>query len=136
MVSAQENPRTTVSAAWRFLVVGGSNTVATTILLIALSYSLEGWLAYTIAFGVGLVYSTIFASRWVFTRGGSRRATLLYALCYVVIYLVGLGCVAVIRSFEWPEFLNALSVFVTAPLGFVAGRLVFRERQREETVNE
>ncbi len=135
-MSSPEHPRKTVAAGWRFLIVGGSNTIATAALLVALSYLMQAWLAYTLAFGTGLVYSTIFASRWVFTRVGSRRATLRYALCYIVIYFVGLGCVAVIRSWGWPEFLNVLSVLVTAPLGFLAGRLVFRERQREETVNE
>lgn len=135
-MSSREQPRTTRAAAWRFLLIGGSNTLATTVLLIALSYLIDGWLAYTIAFGAGLVYSTLFASRWVFTTSGSRRATIVYALSYLAIYLVGLACVAMIRSFEWPELLNALSVLVTAPLGFVAGRLVFRERQRQETTNE
>ena len=135
-MSVSGQPRTFVGAAWRFLVVGGTNTVATSLLLIVLSYLMEGWLAYTIAFGVGLVYSTLFASRWVFTRAASWRVTLLYACCYIVIYFVGLACVAVIRSLEWPEFLNVLSVVVTAPLGFVAGRLVFREDQREHQKEE
>lgn len=136
MVINSDRPRTTLAAAWRFLIIGGANTVATTVLLIILSYLMEGWLAYTIAFGAGLVFSTLFASRWVFTKAGSRRATVLYALSYLAIYFVGLACVALIRSLEWPEFLNALSVLVTAPLGFVAGRLVFRERLRQEITNE
>jgi len=135
MVTAPDRPRSTAAAAWRFVIVGGTNTLATTAILIALSYVMAGSLAYTIAFGLGLIYSTVFASRWIFTRGASWRATALYAVCYVVIYLIGLGCVAVIRSFQWPEFLNAISVFVTAPLGFVAGRIVFRERQREESIS-
>ncbi|MGL4340358.1 MAG: GtrA family protein [Rhodoglobus sp.] len=131
MVSTTAHPRSAIAAAWRFLVVGGSNTLVTTALLVTLSYFMEGWLAYTITFAAGIAYSTIFASRWVFTRAASRRATLLYAFCYVVIYLVGLGCVTVVRWFEWPQFLNALSIFVTAPLGFIAGRLVFRRNDEE-----
>ncbi len=120
------------AAAWRFLLIGGANTLATTALLIGLSYLMPSWLAYTIAFGAGLVFSTVFAARWVFTRGGSHRAALVYALCYLVIYFVGLLVIAGIRALDWPGFLNGLSVLVTAPLGFVAGRIVFRERQREE----
>ena len=135
-MSSSDQPRSTRAAAWRFLIIGGSNTLATTILLIVLSYLMQGWLAYTLAFGAGLVYSTLFASRWVFTKAGSRRATVLFALSYIGIYVVGLVCVAVIRSWDGPEFLNALSVLVTAPLGFVAGRLVFREQERQETINE
>ncbi|MCB1299315.1 MAG: hypothetical protein KDB08_10085, partial [Microthrixaceae bacterium] len=82
------------------------------------------------------IYSTLFASRWVFTKNGSRRAMLVYALSYVVIYFVGLLCIAGIRALDWPEYLNALSTIVTAPLGFVAGRLVFRERKREESIDD
>lgn len=127
-----EDSRTTRAAAWRFLVVGGANTLATTALLIGLSYLMPGWLAYTVAFMAGLVFSTVFAARWVFTSNGSKKAAFVYALSYLVIYLVGLVVIAVIRSLDGPEFLNGLSVLVTAPLGFVAGRIVFRERQREE----
>jgi putative flippase GtrA len=128
--------RSTIAAAWRFLVVGGTNTLATAAILVVLSYLMPGWLAYTIAFALGLIYSTLFASRWVFTKNGSRRAMLVYALSYVVIYFVGLLCIAGIRALDWPEYLNALSTIVTAPLGFVAGRLVFRERKREESIDD
>lgn len=136
VTSPPSQPRARGAAAWRFLLVGGANTLATTVLLIVLSYFVEGWLAYTIAFAAGIVFSTVLASRWVFTRAGSWRATLLYLLCYVAIYLVGLAVVAGIRSLDWPAFLNALSVFVTAPLGFVAGRLVFRKQQDQETASD
>jgi len=122
--------RTTRQAAWRFLVIGATNTLVTTAVLVGLSYVMPGWLAYTISFGLGLVYSTVFASRWVFTRDGSPRAAIAYALCYVVIFLVGLVVIAGIEALAWPAFANALSVVVTAPLGFVAGRIVFAEREK------
>lgn len=128
--------RSAASAAWRFLLIGGTNTLVTMAILVGLSYLMPSWLAYSIAFALGLVYSTIFASRWVFTSNGSRRAMLVYALSYLVIYFVGLLCIAGIRALEWPEYLNALSTVVTAPLGFVAGRLVFRERNLEESTND
>jgi len=136
VTGAADKPRSTGAAAWRFIIVGGMNTLATTALLVALSYVFEGWLAYTISFALGLVFSTVFAARWVFTSSGSRRAALVYALCYVVIYFIGLAAIAGIRALHGPEFLNGLSVLVTAPLGFIAGRVVFRERQREETIND
>ncbi|WP_170285574.1 GtrA family protein [Microbacterium rhizomatis] len=126
------HPRSLGSAGWRFLIIGGLNTAITAVILVGLSYILPGWLAYTITFAIGVAFNTAFASRWVFTRSGSARATAVYALSYVAIYLIGLACVAGIRALEWPEYLNALSILVTAPLGFIAGRLVFRERRREE----
>lgn len=124
------------ASAWRFLLVGGINTLVTTALLIGLSYLIAGWLAYTIVFIAGLVFSTVMAARWVFTNDGSRRAALIYALSYLAIYFVGLAAIAVIQALHGPEFLNGLSVVVTAPLGFLAGRIVFRERQREEPAND
>lgn len=128
--------RSLTGAGWRFLLVGGLNTLATGILLVILSYLMPGWLAYTITFAIGLIFSTVFAARWIFTRNGTPRATVLYAVSYLVIFFIGLACVAGIRALEWPVYLNALSVVVTAPLGFIAGRLVFRERQREESSDD
>lgn len=137
MVSdAGDQPRSARSAAWRFLIVGGINTLVTTALLVALSYVLEGWLAYTLVFLTGLVFSTFFAARWVFTSNGSRRAALVYALSYLAIYFIGLLAIAGIKVLDGPEYLNGLSVLVTAPLGFIAGRIVFRERQREESSDD
>jgi putative flippase GtrA len=133
VVSDPAAPRGTGAAAWRFLLVGGLNTLVTTILLIGLSYLMPGWIAYTVVFAIGLVFSTVFASRWVFTRAGTRTAALLYAVAYVLIYLVGLGCIELLRLLDGPEFLNGLTVLVTAPLGFLAGRIVFRQRRREES---
>lgn len=134
--SPPKGARSRTSAAWRFLAVGGANTLATTALLVGLSYLIPGWLAYTISFGIGLVFSTAMAARWVFTKEGSPRAALLYAVGYLGVYAIGLLCVAGIRALQWPEFLNALSVLVTAPLGFVVGRIVFREGRRRETTDE
>lgn len=132
MVTSAEHRRSAAGAGWRFLLVGGANTAITGLILIGLSYLMPGWLAYTIAFGLGIVFSTVFAARWVFTREGSFRDSVVYAICYGLIYLVGLVCVQVIRSWGWPEFLNVLSIVVTAPLGFIAGRVIFRQRQRED----
>lgn len=124
-----DSSRSTRQAAWRFLVVGGTNTLMTTAILIGLSYVMPGWLAYTISFALGLAYSTIFAARWIFARHGSPRRAALYALCYLAIFGVGLAVIAGVRALGWPTYTNALSIFITAPLGFVAGRIVFHQRE-------
>lgn len=130
MVSNPVPARTVRGSAWRFLIVGGVNTVVTTLILVGLSYVVVGWLAFTIAFGLGLIYSVLFASRWVFSRSGSARASAIYAASYVVIYLIGLATIAFIQQFDGPQYLNGLSVLVTAPLGFLTGRIVFAEKGR------
>ncbi|WJS91739.1 GtrA family protein [Microbacterium testaceum] len=129
MTLAPGGRRTARQAAWRFLLIGATNTLATTALLVGLSYLMPGWLAYTVSFALGLAYSTIFAARWVFTSDGSARAASLYALCYLAIFLIGLVVIAGIHALSWPAYANALSVIVTAPLGFVAGRIVFTQRK-------
>lgn len=129
MTVARGGRRTVRQAAWRFLLVGATNTLVTTALLVSLSYLMPGWLAYTISFALGLAYSTVFAARWVFTSDGSVRAGISYALCYLLIFLIGLIVIAGIHALNWPAYANALSVIVTAPLGFVAGRIVFTQRK-------
>ena len=89
-------PRKRSAAGWRFLVVGGANTALTAGLLVVLSYVMPGWIAYTVSFGLGILFSTFFASRWVFTSAGSLRASVVYAASYIVIYLVGLACAVVL----------------------------------------
>ncbi|MGN6127489.1 MAG: GtrA family protein [Humibacter sp.] len=127
---APGGPRSSRQAAWRFLLIGGTNTLVTTAVLIVLSYVMPGWLAYGISFTLGLAYSTVFAARWVFTSNGSMRAAGVYALCYLVIFLIGLLVIGGVRALGWPAYANALSVVVTAPLGFVAGRIVFAQQRR------
>lgn len=123
--------RSAGQAAWRFLLIGGSNTLITAAVLVGLSYVMPGWLAYSISFALGLVFSTVFAARWVFTSAGSTAGAMVYAACYLGVFLAGLLVVAGIRALEWPEYANAASVLVTAPLGFVIGRIVFREREEK-----
>lgn len=129
MTPTSEGPRKASQAAWRFLLIGGTNTLLTTALLVGLSYAMPGWLAYTISFALGLVYTTVFAARWVFTSTGSPRRAALYAACYLVIFAMGLLVIAGVRALDWPAYANALSVLVTAPLGFIAGRIVFRRHE-------
>jgi len=108
----------------RFLLVGGSNTLVTGALVSVLSLWLPGWLAFTIAFALGIGYSTALMGRWVF-GGGTRRQSLLFALAYVVIFAVGQGLILIFHAVGLPPWANGLTVLVTAPLSFVAGRLIF-----------
>ena len=64
---------------WRFLVLGGSNTVVTFVLLAVLAHFIDHALAYTIAFAAGLAYTTALTGRFVFSAAdrGPRLPRLL-----------------------------------------------------------
>jgi hypothetical protein len=49
---------------FRFLVVGGTNTAATAAIVVLLSFVMPGWLAFSIAYALGLAFSVIVTGRW------------------------------------------------------------------------
>lgn len=112
---------------WRFLLVGGSNTLATFVLLACLAQFIDHRLAYTIAFAAGTAYTTALTGRFVFSAHGSRQKTLAFVLWYLGVYLIGLLIVYMVdRNGEHSGFVVAVAtVVVTAPLGFLGGRLIY-----------
>ena len=122
---------TPTSDAWhrtplfRFLIVGGTNTVATAGFVVVLSMVLPGWLAFSIAFTVGLAFSVVLTGRWVFSSQLTARRSAMFIGAYLAIYLVGLAFVALVSLWNGPPWLNGASVFLTAPLSFIAGKLIF-----------
>lgn len=110
----------------RFLIVGGINTALTGALVVVLSYVMYGWLAFTIAFALGIAFSVVASGRWVFQSHLSARRVLTYVVAYLVIYGCGVLVVQLLHAWGAPPWANIASVIVTAPLSFLAGRLVFR----------
>ncbi|QYH36004.1 GtrA family protein [Salinibacterium sp. M195] len=115
----------------RFLLVGGSNTLVTAFLVAAFSFVIPGPIAFTIAFALGLVYSVLLTSRWVFSSFLTRHRALLYIGSYGVIYFCGLGVVVVFGLWGLPPWANGASVLLTAPLSFIAGRLIFTRSNKK-----
>lgn len=113
------------SQVFRFVLVGGSNTLITGGIVIALSFILPGAIAFSIAFALGIGYSLLLTGRWVFSSRVTHTRTLLFILAYLAIYLCGLGAVSLIESMNVPPWANGASIFITAPLSFFAGRFIF-----------
>jgi len=116
------------ASIFRFLIVGGSNTLATAAIVVALSFVLPGWLAFTIAFAIGLAFSVVVTGRWVFSSHLTGRRTALFVGAYVAIYAVGLGFVSLVSLWGAPPWFNGASVLLTAPLSFIAGKFIFTNR--------
>lgn len=119
-------PRGLRDSGLRFLVVGGLNTVVTAACLAVLATFIDPRLAYTLVFAAGVAFATIMADRFVFGVRLGAKGMLAYAGTYLAVYLVGLGVVALIDRSDLPSGAAALVVVVTAPLNFLAGRLIAR----------
>src|SRR5450759_761173 len=114
----------------RFLVVGGSNTVVTLVLFALLARVMAPWLAYSAVFALGLAYTTVLTGRFVFGAHSKRRSSGLFIGWYLAVYALGLGVVQTLQALgvSSPDILALLTVLVTAPLNFLGGRWIFRDR--------
>ena len=119
-------PRGLRDSGFRFLLVGGLNTAVTAGCLAVLATFIDPRLAYTIVFAAGVAFATVMADRFVFGVRLGAKGMLAYAATYLAVYLVGLGVVALIERSGLPSSAAALVVVVTAPLNFLAGRLIAR----------
>jgi len=132
-----DRPRSLVSSAWRFAMVGGLNTVVTGVLLTVLAQVIDPRLAYTIVFAAGVAFSVAMAGGFVFGVRMTRRLAISYTALYVGVYVVGLVVVAVAVAAGMPEAWSGLVVLVTAPLTFLGGRvLVARQPHAERVAQE
>ncbi len=120
---------------FRFLIVGGTNTAATAAIVILLSFVLPGWLAFSIAYALGLAFSVIVTGRWVFSSHLTPQRTVSFIGAYVVIYLVGLGFVSLVSIWNGPPWLNGASVLITAPVSFLAGKFIFSNPQSRQVAH-
>ena len=123
-MSIAEQPHSLTASAWRFLLVGGLNTVVTAILLSLLSIVIDPRIAYTVVFAAGIAFSTYMANRYVYGVRMTRGAIATYVAMYVIVYLVGLVVISQLDRTGLPDAASGLIVLVTAPLTFLGGRLI------------
>jgi putative flippase GtrA len=116
--------------ALRFLLVGGANTLATYAIFIVLGLFMPAWIAYTIAFAIGLAWVVFGSSKFVFRGEHGRRRLLLFAGWYLVIYAIGRVIIALIAPTDFVDLaITSLAVLVvTTPLTFIGGRFIFAPR--------
>ena len=122
MPSARADTR---GAAVRFVIAGGGNTLVTGLLLSLLALWIDPSLAYTIVFVLGIALSTWLAGAFVFRQRMTRRHVVYYVIVYVAVYVIGLLALRLAVAAGLPDGWSGLVVFVTAPLTFLGGKLVF-----------
>lgn len=128
------NAPTLLGQASRFVLVGLVNTLLTGGLFYGLAFLLPAWLAYTLAFTLGIVFVATITPRLVFSVRPPMTRRLAYIVWYIVVYLIGLACVAVLSDVLWVDHLRVVifTVVVTATLGFLGGRVLLARRPHGE----
>lgn len=120
--------RSALGRALRFLVVGGLNTLGTYAIFFLLGLVIPPWIAYTVAFGLGLLWTSLASSRLVFRVRFRVPRVAAFAAFYLVVY--GLGRLVIhLLDPQGPEALlvtAAVVLVVTTPLAFLGGHLIFR----------
>jgi putative flippase GtrA len=124
--------------AWRFLLVGGVNTAVTVALLAVLARLIDPTVAYTVVYLLGLVFTTVMTSSFVFSADRSLPRMAAFVAWYLAVYAVGVAVVQLLDSrYHWSSVPLALAtVALTAPLSFVGGRLVFAPASRPAPAQE
>lgn len=119
------DPATTRGQVLRFLVVGGTNTAATTIVFYVLTTVVSLRVAFTAAYAAGLAFTVLATPRLVFGSVTSRLRRAALALWYLGTYGVGVAIITALRATGAPRLVVVLlAVMVTAPLGFTGARLL------------
>jgi len=115
---------------FRFLLVGGSNTLVTLALFVVLQRWLSPGVAYTVVFLLGLAYTTVLTASVVFGSRLTWRRAAAFVGWYLLVYAVGLGVVQLVAVVWAPSSLTTavVTVAATAPLNFLGGRLLFAVR--------
>lgn len=110
----------------RFTLVGGANTVGTTVAFYLLATVLPTSFAFTLVYVAGLAFVVVATPRYVFGSRSSWDRRLLLALWYVGTYVVGISVISLLTSaLSAPRVVVVVgTVMVTAPLSFLGARLL------------
>ena len=114
-----------IRQAFRFLVVGGLNTVFTGIVFYGLSRWLPQPAAYAVAYGVGILIAGWVIPRFVFRRASSAATSRLVSAGYLVVLLLGLALVWELdRAGLARGGVVVVTLALTVPANFVVSRAI------------
>lgn len=111
----------------RFVVLGGMNTLLTYALFIGLGLLIPAWIAYTIAYFAGLVWTTLGSSRFVFRARFSGRRVLIFAAWYLFMFGIGQLVIRLVDPHGFAQLVitSGIVLAITTPLIFLGGRYIF-----------
>lgn len=122
----------------RFLILGGTNTLVTYALFVGLGLFISAWIAYTIAYMVGLAWTTLGSSRFVFRARFSARRVLVFTAWYLFMFGIGQLVIRLLNPNEFTELVitSLIVLAITTPLIFIGGRYIFGADQSRPNVEE
>lgn len=130
--------RQTLGQFTRFVGVGLINTVATNIVFIALGLVIPVWIAYSIAFALGIVIVMVASARVVFRVKPTWRRNVLYVVWYLLIFAVAQTILYFIDPVGFVELVVSTIVVMaaTVPLTFLGARFIFHRPTHQTPADE
>lgn len=130
--------RELLARAVRYLVVGGSNTLITYAIFLGLSLVIPVWLAYTVAYLIGLAWNVFGSARFVFRAKSGPKKLAQFAGFSVAIYLCGRAVIWMCapRTFGSLVLTTLLVLVITTPMSFLAGAFIFDRRLLRRPVSD
>jgi putative flippase GtrA len=109
----------------RFLVLGGANTLLTTVVFVLLMMRVPYAAAYVVSFGLGVLINAQLVGRFVFRAPASGRLSAKLAAWSLLMMVIGAGLSALC---EWrglsPLPTAAGIAMVVVPVNFLGARLI------------
>jgi putative flippase GtrA len=111
----------------RFLIVGATNTLMTYAIFIIFTNFFETWVAFSLAYSLGLFWTALMSSKWVFGSRVVPKNMLTFGAIHLILFLIGQSVIwfATIQGIEDKLLLSAMIVILSAPLSYFAGKFVF-----------
>jgi putative flippase GtrA len=108
-----------------FIVVGTSNTVITYIIYIIINMYYSYTIAFTVSFGIGILYSAFWNSRVSFATPLTAKRLTVFAIFCVINYFIGLQTLKfLIENLSINESVAPLvAIILLVPLSFFVTRL-------------
>jgi putative flippase GtrA len=112
----------------KFVLVGGANTVLGYVLFALLTPFMHYGIAYSISYGIGVVFAYVANSLFVFHEPLAWRKFMAFPLVYVVQYLIGITLLPVlieVLRFD-PLIAQPVVIVITMPVTYLLSRLIVR----------
>ncbi|HSC74698.1 MAG TPA: GtrA family protein [Pseudomonadales bacterium] len=117
----------------RFLITGTANTVASWLVYLFFNLFLPYTVAYTIAYGFGMVFTYYMNTRWVFKVPMKWSTFMQFPVIFALRYGMDVSVLFVLVNYlGCPETFGPLgTIALTMPIGFLLSRLVLMRRAHQ-----
>lgn len=117
------------SSIFNFIIGGALNTVFTYIIYITLLLLFDYISAYTISFVLGILFSFIINSKYVFKVSIYKKTMLLYPIIYLVQYFLSVNLLIIfVEKFGFSKALSPIIVvFILLPITYILNKTFFKK---------